>query len=401
MAIIREEKKENFTIMKNHHFKNKGLSLKAKGLLSQMLSLPEEWIYTIKGLATLCDDGETSVRTAMNELKTHGYVEYKGRVQDEKGQFGEARYIIREIPVNPVDNDEPVKEKSKGKSKAKNTSKLTLIKSEKQEENVVNTKDVPNFDLPISENPILDKPTLDKPILELPIFDEPNVENPRLDNPKQEKQALLSIKLLNTNKSNTKFIKDSSELAVQTPPSCENSDFGEMKSAILNSKAKNKKELLSKEKLLKTFSHDRIEYKSAKFLADKILELDPKNRYAPRDEQGLYKWCIHIDYILRLDGRTVEELRTVLKYATIDPFWRANILSTSKLRAKFDTLILQANLQAEKDKKTANRTPANTPKLAFDLNNLGKFKNALDKNKPSFTAFNPNNLGGFKNALDK
>ena len=63
--IIRVERTKNFTVMSNHHFKNKNLSLKAKGLLSLMLSLPDDWNYNMKGLATLSKDGIDSVRTAM------------------------------------------------------------------------------------------------------------------------------------------------------------------------------------------------------------------------------------------------------------------------------------------------------------------------------------------------
>ena len=73
--IIRVERTKNFTVMSNHHFKNKKLSLKAKGLLSLMLSLPDDWNYSMKGLETLSKDGIDSVRTAMKELETQGYVE--------------------------------------------------------------------------------------------------------------------------------------------------------------------------------------------------------------------------------------------------------------------------------------------------------------------------------------
>lgn len=67
--IIRVERTKNFTVMSNHHFKNKNLSLKAKGLLSLMLSLPDDQNYNMKGLATLSKDGIDSVRTAMKELE--------------------------------------------------------------------------------------------------------------------------------------------------------------------------------------------------------------------------------------------------------------------------------------------------------------------------------------------
>ena len=67
--IFRVERTKNFTVMSNHHFKNKNLTLKAKGLLSLMLSLPEDWNYNMQGLATLSRDGIDSVRSAIKELE--------------------------------------------------------------------------------------------------------------------------------------------------------------------------------------------------------------------------------------------------------------------------------------------------------------------------------------------
>lgn len=84
--IIRVERTKNFTVMSNHHFKNKKLSLKAKGLLSLMLSLPDDWNYNMKGLATLSKDGIDSVRTAMKELENQGYVK-KDRSRNEAGCY--------------------------------------------------------------------------------------------------------------------------------------------------------------------------------------------------------------------------------------------------------------------------------------------------------------------------
>ena len=75
--IFRVERTKNFTVMSNHHFKNKNLTLKAKGLLSLMLSLPDDWNYNMQGLATLSRDGIDSVRSAIKELEHHGYQIYE------------------------------------------------------------------------------------------------------------------------------------------------------------------------------------------------------------------------------------------------------------------------------------------------------------------------------------
>ena len=85
--IFRVERTKNFTVMSNHHFKNKNLTLKAKGLLSLMLSLPDDWNYNMQGLATLSRDGIDSVRSAIKELEHHGYVE-RHRLRNEYGGDG-------------------------------------------------------------------------------------------------------------------------------------------------------------------------------------------------------------------------------------------------------------------------------------------------------------------------
>ena len=91
--------------MANHHLRNKGLSLKAKGLLSLMLSLPEDWDYTVKGLAYICKDGIDSINGAIKELETTGYMS-RQRVRNEKGQLANTEYTIREYP-KAMDSDTP------------------------------------------------------------------------------------------------------------------------------------------------------------------------------------------------------------------------------------------------------------------------------------------------------
>ena len=73
MAVFRIEKTRDYTVMSNHHLRDRSLSLKAKGLLSLMLSLPEEWDYTTKGLARICKDGVDSICAGVRELEEHGY----------------------------------------------------------------------------------------------------------------------------------------------------------------------------------------------------------------------------------------------------------------------------------------------------------------------------------------
>ncbi len=163
MAIIRVEKTKDYTTMSNYHFREKDMSLKAKGLLSLILSLPEEWDYTLAGLSMLCRDGKDSVRTALTELEEFGYVE-TARVRDEKGRLQGTEYIVREIPVSSL--------------------------PEKEE--------------PVLEEPTLEKPALEKPTLEKPILENPTLENPALEKPTLENPTQLNTNKSNTNKSNTK-----------------------------------------------------------------------------------------------------------------------------------------------------------------------------------------------------
>ena len=97
MAVIRVKKDKNFTVMSNNHFRNRNLSLKAMGLLSLMLSLPDTWDYTLRGLATICNDGLSSVRSGICELEEHGYV-IRHRKREPNGQLGDTEYTIFEIP---------------------------------------------------------------------------------------------------------------------------------------------------------------------------------------------------------------------------------------------------------------------------------------------------------------
>lgn len=97
MSIIRVHKTNNFTVMSNTHFKEKGMSLKAKGLLSLMLSLPDDWNYSIAGLVRLSKDGKDSVMTALAELEEFGYLT-RHRTTDSKGKFSGVEYNIFEQP---------------------------------------------------------------------------------------------------------------------------------------------------------------------------------------------------------------------------------------------------------------------------------------------------------------
>ena len=97
MAVFRVEKTRNYTVMSNQHLRDRALSLKAKGLLSLMLSLPEDWDYTTRGLARICRDGLDSICATVRELEGAGYIVRK-RERRADGTLGGIEYTILEQP---------------------------------------------------------------------------------------------------------------------------------------------------------------------------------------------------------------------------------------------------------------------------------------------------------------
>ena len=92
MSVIRVNKTKNYTVMSNEHLKDKRLSLKAKGLLSVMLSLPDTWDYSISGLVTICKESETAVKSTLNELKSCGYLVVTKKMPNET-ESGRIEYV--------------------------------------------------------------------------------------------------------------------------------------------------------------------------------------------------------------------------------------------------------------------------------------------------------------------
>lgn len=164
MAVFRVDKTRDYTVMSNHHLRNTSLSLKAKGLLSLMLSLPDTWDYTTKGLARICKDGIDSICAGVRELEEQGYV-VRERIRGSNGQLGAIEYTILEQPREP----EPKQEK------------------------------------PERENPVQANPVLEKPVL---------------GNPEQEKPAQLNIDITSTEESkNNLSITEGSNPIPSNPPS--------------------------------------------------------------------------------------------------------------------------------------------------------------------------------------
>lgn len=106
MPVFRVSKNRDFTVIANSVFKDRRLSPKAKGILVEMLSLPENWDYTLKGLTTLFSDGIDSIRQGIKELEENGYI-VRERKRDARGRLGGMEYVIYETPEKVVENSAP------------------------------------------------------------------------------------------------------------------------------------------------------------------------------------------------------------------------------------------------------------------------------------------------------
>ena len=159
--------------MSNHHLRNKELTLKAKGLLSQMLSLPENWDYTLAGLSHINKESIDAIRTAIWELEKTGYIE-RSQGRDEKGKMTAITYTIYEQPISPV-----------------------------------------------LDQPVLENPTSDKPVLDFPTTDNPTSENPMQLNKDIQTTNLSKKEEINKDGLNTDSIPilspDPSPLCEQEP----------------------------------------------------------------------------------------------------------------------------------------------------------------------------------------
>ena len=107
MAVFRIERTRDYTVMSNHHLRDANLSLKAKGLLSMMLSLPEDWNYTTRGLAKICKEGVDAIGAALRELEAAGYI-VRHKLRDRQGRISDTEYVIYEQPqLRKPDTDSP------------------------------------------------------------------------------------------------------------------------------------------------------------------------------------------------------------------------------------------------------------------------------------------------------
>ena len=145
MAVFRVERNTGYTVMSNHHLRNKELTLKAKGLLSQMLSLPEDWDYTLAGLSHINREKIDAIREAVRELERAGYI-VRSRERDAKGRLRGADYVIYEQPQLPPTPDLPTLEKPTQENPMqlnKEVQRTNLSKKEKSNTDTQSTHSIP------------------------------------------------------------------------------------------------------------------------------------------------------------------------------------------------------------------------------------------------------------------
>ena len=143
MAVCRIKKNRNYTYMSNYHLRDLNLSNKTCGLLSKMLSLPENWDYSTRGLAAICKDGVDSITSQLKELEKYGYLQ-RHRIRDENGKIIDMEYIIYEEPYwHFPDTETPDMVKpSEVKPHKENPTQLNIDITSKDESN----KDLSNID---------------------------------------------------------------------------------------------------------------------------------------------------------------------------------------------------------------------------------------------------------------
>ena len=263
MSTFRVNKNVNYTVMSNYHLQDKKLSLKAKGLLSYMLSLPDDWDYSLKGLTTGCKDGLDSVRTAVLELEEHGYVR-RQKVRNAKGQIIDYDYQVYESPVE----DAPAVPGKEGGPSDPSASKS--LKSRMK---------------PCSS----------------PFLDFPNLAEPNLEKATQQ----------NTNKQNTK--RQSTNLSGQTDESV---DFDQMEAQV----REEFRERLEIDTLAQRYDPDKLEE-----LLDNIVEMyccPRQTQYIGKQPQTTKAIRLrldkltsqHVEYIFDVMSNTTQPIKNIMAY---------------------------------------------------------------------------------------
>jgi len=267
MAVFRIEKNKDYTIMSNHHLRNTSLSLKAKGLQSLFLSLPPDWDFTLAGLAYICQDGISSVRSGIAELEKHGYLTRR-RIREANGQLSDIEYTIHEIPQKP---DEP---------------------------------DADNSEPPVDNPPpVCEKPTSHKPICENPTQVFPTYGN---------RTELSNTSNSGLKKSNTDSLKIHQSIGADAPDAIDAMDIYR---EIL-------RENIEYDHLCQQYKYSRDELTEILELmletvcsAKKTIRVGGEDKPAEVVKSRMMKLNqLHIEYVLETLGKNTTEVRNIKSY---------------------------------------------------------------------------------------
>ena len=200
MAVFRVERNQNYTVMSNYHLRDKSLSLKAKGLLSQILSLPENWDYTLTGLAKINAEGKDAIRAAIVELERAGYV-CRRQTTDKNGKFSANEYIIREYPasVQPSLENPTTGFPATDSTPTENPTQLNIDSGNKEKQNTdAQSKDPFPFS---SESPAAPSPAAAQP-------PEPKGRDVKKSSPVREQEMNAYREMIRENISYDAYLRD-------------------------------------------------------------------------------------------------------------------------------------------------------------------------------------------------
>lgn len=268
MAVFRVEKNRGYTVMSNFHLKDTSLTLKAKGLLSMMLSLPDEWNYTTRGLAAICKEGVDSIGSTLRELEKQGYI-IRNQLRDSKGRISDTEYIIYEHPQHKPDAT------------------------------------APDTDIPHTEKPYLDNPDMDKPYLENPA----QLNTNRLNTYQENKNSFIT-EVSNPNQS---YLAGSTSTTAEMGlewMGCEN--ITELKELVL--------ENLEYEFIKRTHDKERLD-EIVDIIVETLCSTKPTinisgEEYPARlvKEKLLRLDSSHIDYVFECLQKTTTYVRNIKRY---------------------------------------------------------------------------------------
>lgn len=293
-VVFRVVKTKNYTMMSNQHLKDKRLTLKAKGLMSVMLSLPENWDYTLRGLSAISREGVDAISEAVKELERSGYV-IRNRKRDERGRLSGTEYLIYE---DCHMNSQPA-------------------------------PDAPKPEKPKRENPRLENPVQEKPVQ----------ENPKQEKPEQENPAQLNTNSQRTKKSKTDISRTHQSIYPAKPEAAGRPD-GMDRIGLIDAYSKIIKENIEYDCMVSRYGKERLD-ETVELMLEVVLSNRPYIRIAgddfPREvvkSRFLKINSGHLEYVFDCIDKNTTKVGNIKAYllaalynapATMDSYYRAEV----------------------------------------------------------------------------